>query len=159
VDNNADENGQDTNALLTNGIRTMAYNLTAVAEPMALPMMNLLRRQPRRQQRQLHRRFRLRRSLQPRQPRLYDADKDGTRNGTETGLPNVTVNLYRDSNNDGTPDGGSIASMLTDTNGFYRFNNLTADTYIVEVVPSLGYASTVDAGDADVEPTMMMTTV
>ncbi len=82
----------------------------------------------------------------------YDADKDGTRNGSEVGLPNVPVNLYRDSNNNGIPDGGIIASTLTDANGFYRFDNLLADTYIVEVIPPVGYASTIDAGDADTNP-------
>lgn len=76
---------------------------------------------------------------------------DGVRNGTEPGIDGVTVNLYRDSNDDGTPDGASIANTSTAGGGFYRFDNLAAGTYIVEVVPPTGYASTVDAGDPDTD--------
>ncbi len=76
---------------------------------------------------------------------------DGIRNGGEPGIDGVTVNLYRDSDNNGTPDGGVIATMPTSGGGYYRFDNLTADTYIVEVVPPIGYVSTVDAGDPDTD--------
>ena len=77
---------------------------------------------------------------------------DGIRNGTEPGIDGVTVNLYRDSNDDGTPDGASIATTTTASDGFYRFDNLPADTYIVEVVTPTGYtSSSVDAGDADTD--------
>lgn len=76
---------------------------------------------------------------------------DGIRNGSEPGINNVTVNLYLDSNDDGIPDGGVIATDTTDANGYYRFDNLAAGTYIVEVVPPAGYTSTVDAGDPDTD--------
>ncbi|MCC6501452.1 MAG: sortase [Anaerolineales bacterium] len=76
---------------------------------------------------------------------------DGLRNGGEPGINNVIVNLYRDSNDDGLPDGGIIATDTTDANGYYRFDNLSADTYIVEVVPPAGLTSTVDAGDPDTD--------
>ena len=77
---------------------------------------------------------------------------DGIRNGSEPGINNVTVNLYLDSDDDGTPDGGVIATDTTDANGYYRFDNLAADTYIVEVIPPAGYTSTLDAGDPDTDP-------
>ena len=76
---------------------------------------------------------------------------DGLRNGTEPGVDGVTVNLYRDSDDNGTPDGAAIATMNTAGGGFYRFDGLRADTYIVEVVPPAGYTSTVDAGDPDAD--------
>ncbi|MBL0344562.1 SdrD B-like domain-containing protein [Candidatus Villigracilis affinis] len=76
---------------------------------------------------------------------------DGLRNGTEPGLDGVTVNLYRDSDDNGTPDGAAIATMNTAGGGFYRFDGLRADTYIVEVVPPAGYTSTMDAGDPDAD--------
>jgi len=70
---------------------------------------------------------------------------NGVMDGDELGAGGVTVNLYLDANNDGAPDGASIGSVATDANGYYRFDNLFANTYIVEVTPPSGYASTVDA--------------
>jgi uncharacterized repeat protein (TIGR01451 family) len=71
----------------------------------------------------------------------------------ESGIAGVTVNLYRDTNGDGTPDGGIIATVVTDAGGYYRFDNLTAGDYIVEVVTPSGFiSSTVDAGDPDLDP-------
>ncbi|MCK6582741.1 MAG: sortase, partial [Anaerolineales bacterium] len=63
-------------------------------------------------------------------------------------------------NNDGIPDGGVIASQSTDANGYYRFDNLTAGDYIVEiaasnftgVAPLAGYASSaVDEAEPDLD--------
>jgi hypothetical protein len=48
-------------------------------------------------------------------------------------------------------DHSTRATTTTAGGGFYRFDNLIADTYIVEVVTPTGYTSTVDAGDADVD--------
>ncbi len=77
---------------------------------------------------------------------------NGIRDGTEPGLPGVTVRLYRDSNDDGTPDGLPIATQLTDVNGYYRFDNLITDTYIVEVLIPIGYmSSSINAGDPDID--------
>ncbi len=55
------------------------------------------------------------------------------------GLAGVTVNLYRDSDNNGTPDGAVITTTTTGANGYYRFDRLGPDTYIVEVVMPTGY--------------------
>ena len=70
-----------------------------------------------------------------------DADNNGVVNGAEAGLDGVPVRLYRDSNNDGTPDGAAIASANTANGGHYLFTDLIADTYIVEIVPPAGYRS------------------
>jgi len=70
-----------------------------------------------------------------------DRNNNGVADPGEPGVPNATVNLYRDSNGDGQPDGPPIATTTTDANGNYRFNNLTPDGYIIEVVPPAGYSS------------------
>jgi uncharacterized repeat protein (TIGR01451 family) len=70
---------------------------------------------------------------------FYDWNGNGTQDAGESGLPGVTVSLYDSSNT-------SIASVNTDANGIYLFDNLAADTYTVKVengVPS-GYALTSD---------------
>ncbi len=75
---------------------------------------------------------------------------NGFLDGTEPGIPNVIVRLYRDSDNNGTPDGSFIAYTTTDANGYYWFNNLIADTYIVEIIPPSGYLpAAINAGDPD----------
>jgi len=85
-----------------------------------------------------------------------DADNSGTINGAEVGIDGVTVNLYRDSNDDGVADGAAIGTVVTAAGGYYRFDLLIADTYIVEVdTTSVALAgllsSTVNAGDPDVD--------
>ncbi len=59
-----------------------------------------------------------------------DADNSGTINppdDTNPGIPGVTVNLYRDTDNNGIPDGAAIGTTLTDSNGYYLFSNITYD--------------------------------
>jgi protocatechuate 3,4-dioxygenase beta subunit len=70
-----------------------------------------------------------------------DSNNNGLLDGGESGISGVTVNLYRDSDNNGTPDGAAIATMSTNATGHYLFTGLTADTYIVEIVPPAGHIS------------------
>ncbi len=75
----------------------------------------------------------------------------------EVGLDGVTVNLYRDSDANGSVDGAAIATTITANGGLYRFEGLEADTYIVEIVPPSGYASSTGgnrepAPNADTDP-------
>ncbi len=80
-----------------------------------------------------------------------DDDNSGDING-EAGIDGITVNLYLDNNDDGTPDGGVIDTTVTANGGYYRFDNLLADTYIVEsAIPLNLYSSTPDAGDPDMD--------
>jgi fimbrial isopeptide formation D2 family protein len=82
------------------------------------------------------------------------------RNGGELPVSNARVSLYRDDNNDGTPDDLGvlgdpsddwIAYDITDSNGFYLFDNLPPGRYLVGVDntnfqsgnPLFGYASSV----------------
>ncbi len=56
---------------------------------------------------------------------------NGIMDGTEAGIAGVRVELYRDNNSDGVPDGGFIRFDTTDANGYYLFDRLTAGNYIV----------------------------
>ncbi|MGB1252755.1 MAG: SdrD B-like domain-containing protein, partial [Candidatus Promineifilaceae bacterium] len=50
-------------------------------------------------------------------------------------VPNVPVRLYRDSNGNGVLDDNDevVANTTTDDDGFYRFDNLGADIYFVNI--------------------------
>ncbi len=70
-----------------------------------------------------------------------DTDNSGTFDSGETGINGVTVNLYRDSNNDGIPQpneyiGSDITHTMAGANGFYLFTNLITANYIVQIAPS-----------------------
>jgi hypothetical protein len=87
-----------------------------------------------------------------------DANNNGLVDNGEVGIPNVTVNLYLDSNQDGMPDGAVIAQTQTNANGYYLFTNLNPDSYIVEVIPPAGFTSSTGgnsepAPDPNVNPT------
>lgn len=86
----------------------------------------------------------------------YDANGDGLQTGEETnGLPNITVQLWQDSNNNGILDlgiGGDwmLLTDVTDANGNYLFENLSTGTYFVAPLltdPDLpaGYTPTTDS--------------
>jgi protocatechuate 3,4-dioxygenase beta subunit len=63
-----------------------------------------------------------------------DLNNNGLVDAGETGVANVTVNLYDSSNT-------LLASTTTDANGNYLFSNLVPGDYIVEIVPPAGYQS------------------
>lgn len=80
---------------------------------------------------------------------FYDANNNGINDG-ENGIANVTVKLYLDANNDNQADGAAIQTTTTDANGFYIFNGLTPNNYIVGVVTPAGYvSSSINGGDPD----------
>ena len=82
---------------------------------------------------------------------FLDADFDGIRGEGETGVENVTVNLYD------ADDGSLLESTLTDADGAYLFQNRDGE-YFVEVEAPLEYTFTFqdrgsdDALDSDVDP-------
>ena len=82
----------------------------------------------------------------------FDTDNDGIVDATETGITGVTVNLYRDTNNDNVPDGGIIATTTTNATGYYLFTNLSAGFYIVEVINPAGYISSTGVNGAAAGP-------
>lgn len=70
-----------------------------------------------------------------------DRDNDGSKDTAETGINNVTVQLYVD-DGDGSYDSGDTLSTSTTTNstGAYSFGNLLPGDYIV-VVPSSQFST------------------
>ncbi|MBL8297949.1 MAG: DUF11 domain-containing protein [Rhodanobacteraceae bacterium] len=82
-----------------------------------------------------------------------DRNNNGRVEAGEPGFVGVPVVLYRDSNNDGTPDGAALASMNTDSNGNYLFTGLDPDTYLVEITPPAGYRTSTGTGLRPLQPT------
>ncbi|MFN0121031.1 MAG: C25 family cysteine peptidase [Blastocatellia bacterium] len=69
---------------------------------------------------------------------FYDTDNDGTLDtaGTaEVGISGVSLSIFLDANNDGTPDSPSspVGTVTSDSNGYYRFDNLAPTNYVVRV--------------------------
>ncbi len=63
-----------------------------------------------------------------------DADNNGTINSpddTSPGIAGVTVDLYRDVDNNGVPDGAAIATTTTDSLGYYLFSNIPYDSTVM----------------------------
>ena len=76
-----------------------------------------------------------------------DTTGDGL-SGDDGAMAGVTVNLYRDANNNGVLDSGdgpAIAHVVTDTTGAYSFGNMTAGRYFVQEVTPTGYIRTAPA--------------
>ncbi|MEZ5045831.1 MAG: SdrD B-like domain-containing protein [Chitinophagaceae bacterium] len=85
-----------------------------------------------------------------------DDNKNGIKDPTESGIDNVTVNLYHDANLDGTPDGAAIQTTTTDPNGLYVFNDLFRGNYIVGVVPpaETGGSNTISTVGEEMNPNL-----
>ncbi|MBI1765797.1 MAG: hypothetical protein HYR56_30705, partial [Acidobacteria bacterium] len=79
---------------------------------------------------------------------------NGTLDGTEAGISGVTVGIYADNDSNGVPDGAALATVTTDSNGYYRFDGLVAGKYVVGIPaanfgagqPLAGLASTTTSG-------------
>lgn len=72
---------------------------------------------------------------------FFDSNGNATQDLSETGIPNVTVQLFLDANQDGVADSPTpLATTTTATGsganpaGFYQFTNLAAGTYFVKVL-------------------------
>ncbi|MFZ4057254.1 MAG: SdrD B-like domain-containing protein [Ferruginibacter sp.] len=52
-----------------------------------------------------------------------DANGNGIQDANESGIQNVTVELYADFNDDGIPDGAVLATATTNSTGNWYFNN------------------------------------
>ncbi|MCH8539638.1 MAG: carboxypeptidase regulatory-like domain-containing protein, partial [Opitutales bacterium] len=67
---------------------------------------------------------------------FHDWDGDGTQDPNEEGVPDVTVRLYADVDNDGVFDplvDGLVKTVTTDLQGNYEFANLPSGSYFVIV--------------------------
>jgi len=71
---------------------------------------------------------------------FWDANRNGTQDTSEEGIPGVTVNLYLDVNQDGFYDAGDVlvATAITDENGVYLFDGLLPGSYVVVVDETSG---------------------
>ncbi len=79
-----------------------------------------------------------------------DANGNGIKESAETGIANVTVNLYADNNNDDNADGPVLFSTKTDATGKYKFSALDEGNYIVGVNIPIGTTlNTINGGDPD----------
>ena len=62
----------------------------------------------------------------------FVANIDGyVMNDLNAGMPGVTISLYLDTNGDGLPNGGAIATTSTNGTGYYTFNDIEPGTYVV----------------------------
>lgn len=73
---------------------------------------------------------------------FLDRNNDGTFNGTDSGINNVTVRLYTDTNNNGVLDTAEVTAQTTPTStttnasGNYTFTGLLPGSYIVLIPAS-----------------------
>ncbi len=65
-----------------------------------------------------------------------DKDANGCQDSGEKGIEGVKVNLYYDRDMNGVPDPGAVilATEKTDSLGYYKFEGLEADKYVVQFV-------------------------
>jgi len=75
-----------------------------------------------------------------------DTNGNGILDNNESGVSNVTIELYNDINGNGIIDNGGAYNTTdrllgidtTDLNGFYKFTGLTPGTYLVKITDSNG---------------------
>jgi hypothetical protein len=76
-----------------------------------------------------------------------DTDKDGFQGADEAPIGGVTVRLYLDQNRDGVPDGGALATAITDAQGRYLFRGSRTTSVLADSF-SVGGFSDADPTDA-----------
>ena len=77
----------------------------------------------------------------------HDTNGNGVKDAGESGIGNITMSLYRDSDGDGVCEPGSdtfVKSKDTKSNGIYRFKNLTPST---DTDPTTYYCVVADKSD------------
>ena len=99
----------------------------------------------------------------------FDTNNDGQINAGEVGIDGVSVSLFLDANGDGTPDtpGTPVATQNTASGGYYRFDSLAANNYVVRINPTnfigsedadttdalVGYRNTTNSNSTDLDST------
>ncbi len=68
----------------------------------------------------------------------FDTNNNGIIDAGEQGISNITVSLFLDANDDDLPDdpNSPVQTVTTDAGGYYRFDGLTANNYIVRANPT-----------------------
>jgi len=75
----------------------------------------------------------------------HDTDGDGDFNDADTGIADVTVELFTDPNGDGDPsDGVVFASVITDEDGYFEFLDVTPGNFVIVQTDLAGTVSTAD---------------
>ena len=67
----------------------------------------------------------------------FDTNNNGIIDAGEQGIGNITVSLFLDENDDDLPDDpdSPVQTVTTDADGYYRFDGLTSNNYIVRANP------------------------
>ena len=53
---------------------------------------------------------------------FFDTDKDGIQDADEAGIADVSLEIFADFDNNGTPDGAALSSVTTNSEGVWYFN-------------------------------------
>ncbi len=75
-----------------------------------------------------------------------DRDNSGTFNTGDTPFPGIPVVLFRDADDNGTPDGPAIGTQPTNGTGNYLFTELVPDTYLVCITAPNEWVSSTGTG-------------
>jgi protocatechuate 3,4-dioxygenase beta subunit len=79
-----------------------------------------------------------------------DTDRNGDLADPDAGIAGITLQLYSDPNGDGDPsDGELVATVQTDENGHYVFENVATGLYVIVETDKPGYISTADNATAN----------
>jgi hypothetical protein len=71
----------------------------------------------------------------------------------DTPMLGIVINLHEDLNGDGVIDGAVVATVNTDADGFYLFENITPGSYVIECVAVSPYVCVLDEdSDSDAPP-------
>ena len=73
-----------------------------------------------------------------------DINANNLKDASEPVIPNATVKLYMDVNNDNIADGAAVATTTTNSNGNYVFTGLQANNYIAGVIIPSGYQARIN---------------
>jgi uncharacterized repeat protein (TIGR01451 family) len=81
----------------------------------------------------------------------FDANQNGVKDTSESGVTNALVDLVQDVNTNGLADVGEpvLNSAYTDTNGLFAFENVVPGNYVARENDLYGWASTADSQGAN----------
>jgi hypothetical protein len=83
---------------------------------------------------------------------FIDMNNNGTRQSTESGAPNISMQLWRSTNlTRGDGDDTQVATMLTDWNGAYQFTGLAPGNYFVRIPTPPVYHPQVSASGVNLD--------
>jgi hypothetical protein len=85
---------------------------------------------------------------------FWDLNGNGDQDWNEPGIANQTVELYVDANDNGKYDAGTdtyVMNTVTTPNGYYRFDGLTGNVYVVWVKPEGAITNATLTADPDTD--------